>query len=65
MFTTKAYINSLNKGKIQPTETAEVTVLEKVGDNRYIVDYQGVRCYALFNWFVCAYFVDDIYGRID
>ena len=65
MFTTNAYINSLNKGKIQPTEKAEVTVLEKVGDNRYIVDYQGVKCYALFNWFVSAYFVDDIYGRID
>lgn len=63
-FKTNAYINSLNVGKIQPTEKAEVTVLEKVGDNRYIVDYQGVKCYALFNWFVGAYFADDIYGRI-
>ena len=58
---TTAYINSLNVGKITPTEMDEVTILEKTGDNDYIVDYKGVRCHALFNWFVCAYFVDDIY----
>ena len=38
-----AHINSLN-GKL-----AEITVLEKVGDNDYIVDYKGVKCHALFN----------------
>lgn len=65
MYKTNAYINSLNVGKIQPTTTAEVTILEKVGDNNYIVDYNGVKCHAIYNWFVCAYFVDDIYGRID
>ena len=43
-----AHINSL-KG-----EMAEITVLDKVGDNDYIVDYKGVKCHALFNWFVCA-----------
>ena len=36
-----AHINSL-KG-----EMAEITVLEKVGDNDYIVDYKGVKCHAL------------------
>ena len=34
-----AHINSLNG------ELAEITVLEKVGDNDYIVDYKGVKCH--------------------
>ena len=48
-YKTTAHIHSL-KGKI-----AEITVLEKVGDNDYIVDYMGVKCHALFNWYVCEY----------
>ena len=52
-------IHSLNGAE------AEITVIEKCGDNDYIVDYKGVRCHALFNFFVCRYFVDDIYGRIE
>ena len=63
-FKTQAYIQSLNTGLTQPTHKEEITVLEKVGDNDYIVDYKGVRCHALFNWFVGAYFADDIYRRI-
>ena len=54
-FVTKAHIHSL-KG-----ETDEITVLKKVGDNDYIVDYKGVKCHALFNWFVCEYYADVIY----
>lgn len=64
MFQTQAYIQSLNIGKIQSEVKDEITVLEKVGDNDYIVDYKGVKCHAIFNWFVCAYFADDIYGRV-
>lgn len=64
-FKTQAYISSLNKDKMRPEVMDEITVLEKVGDNDYIVDYKGVRCHALFNWFVCAYFADDLYGRIN
>ena len=64
-YKTTAYIQSLNKGKMQSTETDEITVLEKVGDNDYIVDYKGVQCHALFNWFVGAYFADDIYRRVE
>lgn len=63
-YKTQAYINSLNKGKMQPEVMDEITVLEQVGDNDYIVDYKGVKCHALFNWFVCAYFADDVYGRV-
>ncbi len=64
-FKTPAYIQSLNKGKIKPEITDEITVLKKVGDNDYIVDYKGVKCHALFNWFICAYFADDVYRRVD
>lgn len=63
-FKTQAYIQSLNTGKIKPEIMDEITVLEKVGDNDYIVDYKGVKCHALFNWFICAYFADDVYRRV-
>ena len=53
-----AHINSLNGEKV------EITVLEKVGDNDYIVNYKGVKSHALFNWFVCEYYADDIYEII-
>lgn len=53
-----AHIHSLNG------EMAEITILKKLGNNDYIVDYKGVKCYALFNWFVCEYYADDIYGII-
>lgn len=46
-------------------EIAEITILEKVGDNDYIVDYKGVKCHALFNWFVCEYYADDVYRRVE
>ena len=60
----KAYIQSLNLGKMRPEVMDEITVLEQVGDNNYIVDYKGVKCHALFDWFVCAYFADDVYGIV-
>ena len=64
-FKTYAYIYSLNRGKLNSTEMDEITILEKVGDNDYIVDYKGVKCHALFNWFNCTYYADYIYGRIE
>ena len=54
----QAHINSLNG------ELREITVLEKAGDNNYIVDFEGVKCHALFNWFVCSFYADDVYGKI-
>lgn len=59
-YKTTAHINSL-KGK-----TAEITVLDKPIENKnyYIVDYGGVKCTAVFNYFVCAFYADDIYGII-
>ena len=42
-------------------EMDEITVLKELGNNDYIVDYKGVKCHALFNWFVCEFYADDIY----
>ena len=58
-YTTVAHINSL-KGEVD-----EITVLEQVGDNDYIVDYKGVKCHALFNWFVCMFYADDLYRKVE
>ena len=55
---TTAHINSLD-GKMD-----EITVLEDKGNNRYIVDYRGVKCTAIFNFFTCTYYADDMYGRL-
>lgn len=54
-FKTQAHIHSLNG------EMEEITVLKELGNNDYIVDYKGVKCHALFNWFVCEFYADDIY----
>ena len=43
-YKTTAHIHSLD-GKMD-----EITILEKIGDNDYIVDYKGVKCHALFNF---------------
>ena len=48
-FKTQAHIHSL-KGEMD-----EITVLKELGNNDYIVDYKGVKCHALFNWFNCTY----------
>lgn len=59
MYTTMAHINSLKGGM------DEITVLEELGNNDYIVEYKGVKCHALFNWFVCEFYADDIYRRVE
>ena len=43
---------------------AEATILEKTGDNQYLAEYNGVKCTAIFNPFVDAYYVDDKYGVV-
>jgi hypothetical protein len=54
----KMRIHSLNG------EFAEAELLEKTGDNQYIVNYNGVKCTAIFNPFVGCYYVDDVYGVV-
>ena len=55
-------IHSLTQG--EKNTLAEATILKKLGDNRYLADYNGVKCTAIFNPFVGRYYVDDIYGVI-
>lgn len=40
----------------------EATIVEMVGENAYIAEYNGKRCTAIYNPFVDAFFVDDKYG---
>ena len=55
MLKTKAIVHSL---KAEDT----VTILHENGSNDVVAEYQGKRCTAVFNGFVCMYYVDDIYG---
>ena len=55
-FKTMAHIHSLD-GAMD-----EITVLDSKEDGAqtvYIVDYKGVKCTAIFNWFTGAYYADD------
>ena len=42
----------------------EVTIKSKKSDNDIIVDYNGVRCTAIYNVFAGCYYVDDVYGIV-
>ncbi len=60
-YTTTAHIHSLGGAM------GEITVLgeDKTGKQPYyIVNYNGVKCTAIFNWYNCTYYADDIYGII-
>ena len=60
-YKTTAHIHSLNG------ERGEITVLDKREDGRqtiYIVEYNGIKCTAIFNPFVCEFYADDKYGII-
>jgi len=58
----ECYVHSL-KDKINDRHVlGEATILKKIGDNLYIAEYNGVKCTAIFNPFVCRYYVDDVYG---
>lgn len=60
-YTATAHIHSLDGNM------GEITVLgeDKKGNQPYyIVDYKGVKCTAIFNWFTYTYYADDVYERI-
>lgn len=56
---TQAHINSLKGAK------AEVTILEQMKPDTYLVDYNGIKCTAIYNWFSCEYYADDVYGIVE
>lgn len=47
-------------------EKGNISILEKVGDNDYIVhvQYNGKKCHAIFNPFVGCYYADDVYAVV-
>lgn len=60
-YQTQAHIHSLG-GAMDV-----ITVLGEDKNGRqpvYIVDYKGVKCTAIFNFFTCTYYADDKYGRL-
>jgi hypothetical protein len=60
----ECYINSLKDKANNRHVLGEATIIKKIGDNLYLADYNGVRCTAIFNYYVNAYFVDDVYGIV-
>ena len=50
-------------------EKEEVEIIGQNTENgvtTYIVKTQaGVKCTAIFNPFVCAYYADDLYGKLE
>ncbi|MBR2895029.1 MAG: hypothetical protein IKC03_05150 [Oscillospiraceae bacterium] len=58
----EAYIHSLKDKANNRHVLGEAEIIRSIGDNRYLVEYNGVRCTAIYNPFVGRYFVDDVYG---
>ena len=58
----ECYIHSLKKEG--QSNLAEATIMQRLGDNDYLAEYNGVKCHAIFNPFAGHYYVDDIYGVI-
>ena len=55
----ECYIHSLKQGETHVL--GEATILNRIGDNDYLAEYNGVKG---FNPFAGRYFVDDVYGVI-
>lgn len=61
-YKTMAHIHSLD-GAMD-----EITVLDKIENQNqpyYIVNYRGVLCTAIFNYFTFEYYADDKYSRVE
>ncbi len=58
----EAYIHSL-KDKVHDHHVlGEAEIIKCIGDNRYLAEYNRVRCTAIFNPFADRFFVDYVYG---
>lgn len=58
----KAYIHSLKDHEHDCHVLGEAEIIQQIGDNLYLAEYNGVQCTAIFNFFTGAYYVDDVYG---
>ena len=62
--TVTAHLNSL-KGQMQDVILLGPSYKDgKEEDNRYVFNVNNKLCLGLFNWFVCEYYVDDLYTVI-
>ena len=61
----QAYIHSLKDRARDRHVLGEAEIIKSIGDNLYLAEVNGVRCTAIFNFFVDRYFVDDEYGVVD
>ena len=58
----KAMLQSVDKDGTHRAPLVDVEILNKVGNNDYIVlTPASVKCHALFNPFTGYYFADDVY----
>ena len=57
-----AYIHSLKDREHDRHMLGEAEIIECIGDNLYLAEYNGVRCTAIFNFFTGTYFVDDVFS---
>lgn len=60
-----AYIHSLQDKKTGKHNSDEAEIIAHTDNNNVIAEYNGVKYRAVFNPFVGAYFIDDIYGKIE
>jgi len=58
----QAYIHSLKDKEHDRHMLGEAEIIECIGDNIYLAEYNGVRCTAIFNCFTGRYYVNDVYG---
>ena len=61
----EAEIHSLEDRARDRHVLGEAEIIKSIGDNLYLAEVNGVRCTAIFNFFVDRYFVDDVYGVVD
>lgn len=58
----EAYIHSLKDNANNRHVLGKAEIIQQIEDNLYLAIYNGVRCTAIFNYFIGRYFVDDVYG---
>lgn len=61
----EAYIHSLKDHVHDRHVLGEAEILQQIGDNLYLAEYNGIRCTAIFNIFTGRYYVDDVYGIVN
>lgn len=58
----RAYIHSLKDKEHDRHVLGETEIIQRIGDNLYLAEYNGIQCTAIFNPFVSRHFVDDVYS---